>query len=189
MKTALTLSLLLTVFAGLSAFGQRDITNADLEKFRVKRVQAEREYRNNYEKMGFPSPEELQRQLEKSMADRFALAERLASDEMERERIAIDRERVGVERENLALQRETMWARQQELAYSSTVYGGYYGSGYSLPGFNIYRGRYRNGIPFAPRVNFWNGSPQLSSYPTPVYSDPRVRINNPFGRSIRTRRR
>jgi hypothetical protein len=47
-----------------SAFAQagKTITNADLEKYRQKRLQAEREYIENYEKLGFPSPEELSEQ-------------------------------------------------------------------------------------------------------------------------------
>jgi hypothetical protein len=48
--------------------GTKTITNADLEKYRQKRLQSEREYRDNYEKLGFPSPEELQRQRELSRA-------------------------------------------------------------------------------------------------------------------------
>lgn len=48
------------VFAQQRATG-RTVTNADLEKFRQKRLQAERDYRENYEKRGMPSPAELER--------------------------------------------------------------------------------------------------------------------------------
>ena len=35
----------------------RSVTNADLAKFRDRRVAAEQEYRDNYERLGMPSPE------------------------------------------------------------------------------------------------------------------------------------
>lgn len=37
----------------------RVLTNSDLERYRLEREKAEREYRENYAKKGFPSPEEL----------------------------------------------------------------------------------------------------------------------------------
>ena len=58
----------ITVFLGLilalssAAIAQtKTVTNSDLEKFRQKRLQSERQYRENYERLGFPSPEELER--------------------------------------------------------------------------------------------------------------------------------
>ena len=39
----------------------RTITNLDLEKYRQERVRAEDDYRANYEKLGLPSPEELEK--------------------------------------------------------------------------------------------------------------------------------
>ncbi len=56
------LFLLLVVAFAVSniGFGQtKTVTNADLEKFRVKRVQQEEDYRANYKRLGMPSPEEL----------------------------------------------------------------------------------------------------------------------------------
>ena len=38
------------------------VTNADLEKFRAKRVAAEQELRQKYAELGFPGPAELERQ-------------------------------------------------------------------------------------------------------------------------------
>ncbi len=37
----------------------KTVTNADLEKYRQARLAAEREYRENYERLGMPSPTEL----------------------------------------------------------------------------------------------------------------------------------
>lgn len=63
------------VFLGLlllvssTVFAQtKTVTNADLEKFRQKRLQAEKEYRENYRRLGLPSPEELERQREEDKA-------------------------------------------------------------------------------------------------------------------------
>ena len=68
----------------LVGFGQnrtvtarRNVTNSDLETFRQKRLDAERDYRENYERMGFPSPEELAKQRDDDMADRLQLADQL----------------------------------------------------------------------------------------------------------------
>ncbi len=36
----------------------RTVTNATLSKFTEKRLAAERDYRDNYQRMGFPSPED-----------------------------------------------------------------------------------------------------------------------------------
>jgi hypothetical protein len=70
MKTCLLFILCLSLVAAASTFAQnRTITNQDLEKFRQKRLQAEREYKENYEKLGFPSPEELEQRREESRFD------------------------------------------------------------------------------------------------------------------------
>lgn len=67
-RILLVLSLILVttglVFAQNTA--RKTVTNADLEKFRQKRLQAEADYRANYKKLGLPSPEELaQREAER----------------------------------------------------------------------------------------------------------------------------
>lgn len=59
--------LILSLILITSGFAQaqtarRTVTNADLEKYRQKRVRAEADYRANYEKLGMPSPEELEKQ-------------------------------------------------------------------------------------------------------------------------------
>ena len=67
MRKRLLFILCLSFIAADSSFAQtRTVTNRDLEKFRQKRVEAEREYRENYEKLGFPSPEELERERDQS---------------------------------------------------------------------------------------------------------------------------
>ena len=77
-KTAVFLSFILAF--SFSAFAQtKTVTNADLEKFRQKRLQAEREYRENYERLGFPSPEELE---SKRIADEKELIEYSSSSKL-----------------------------------------------------------------------------------------------------------
>ncbi|NOT49124.1 MAG: hypothetical protein HOP17_15445 [Acidobacteria bacterium] len=155
----------LWTFIGLSAvfpiFAQqaRTVTNADLEKYRNKRVQAERDYEQNYARMGFPSPEELKKQIEKGRVEREALSARLTAERIQRE--------------------EAEAARAAAAAIvqpSQNVYvvpgggGGYY---YSNPYF--YRRRqYRPVYPFGPVYQVGNGFP-ISNYnvfPPPVRQKP-----------------
>lgn len=64
MKERILLILSLILAAPALIFAQTEarktVTNADLEKFRQKRLQAEADYRANYKKLGMPSPEELE---------------------------------------------------------------------------------------------------------------------------------
>lgn len=85
MKAALVFAF--AAFTAVSIAAQtKTVTNSDLEKFRAKRVAAERDYRENYTRMGFPSPEELDRQSEKSRVERQELSARLRAERLERER-------------------------------------------------------------------------------------------------------
>lgn len=62
------------------------VTNGDLEKYRTERERAAADYRENYAKRGFPSPEELEKRNE---LDRKVLAEtaaRVRAERLERER-------------------------------------------------------------------------------------------------------
>src|SRR5688500_1126947 len=61
---ALFILIFVTATLGTAAQQQtarKTVTNSDLEKFKEKRVQAEADYRANYQKLGMPSPEELER--------------------------------------------------------------------------------------------------------------------------------
>ena len=87
MKARILLLLCLSLLTAFSAFAQtRTVTNADLDKFKAKRLQAERDYRENYARLGFPSPEELDRQIEKSRIERQELSLRLRTERLEREK-------------------------------------------------------------------------------------------------------
>lgn len=83
--------ILISILVGMmtvNVFAQSDtITNADLEKFREKRLVAEKDLRENYAKLGFPSPAELERQNEEAAKDRAERAEKYRQARMEREAI------------------------------------------------------------------------------------------------------
>lgn len=71
------LLVLISTLLGISVFGQANtVTNADLEKFRQKRLAAERELRENYRELGFASPEERARQQERADRDRSERADK-----------------------------------------------------------------------------------------------------------------
>jgi hypothetical protein len=96
----------------------KTVTNADLEKFRQKRLQAERNYRENYERMGFPSPAELERRNEEDRIQREALSEKLRKERLERESIEAQEER------NRAPERQNQYVQNNPDQYYQT--GGYY---------------------------------------------------------------
>ncbi len=101
MKIRLLFILTLISVTAFSAAAQqrRTLTNENLEKYRQKRVAAERDLRENYERLGFPSPEELERQIEESRQARAELADRLRTENLERERLGLERERLNLDRQ------------------------------------------------------------------------------------------
>ena len=70
----------------------KTIKNADLEKYRQARLTAERDYRENYERLGMPSQAELDRRREQSRIETERLSEKLRSAELERERMDVLRD-------------------------------------------------------------------------------------------------
>ena len=116
---------------------QRTITNADLDKYRIQREAAQRDYRENYAQMGFPSPEELQRQLEEDRLTNERFAERLSNDRIEREKAAL-----------AAMTQEQMASGSPTVVQVPTpdYYGGYYNGthGYGYPNYSYPTGRFGN---------------------------------------------
>ncbi|MEZ5429213.1 MAG: hypothetical protein R2747_23400 [Pyrinomonadaceae bacterium] len=82
------------ITAGLASAqtAKKTVTNSDLEKFRQKRLQAERDLRENYARLGFPSPEEMERRRAEADAEREKLAEKLRQERLEREQIRLESE-------------------------------------------------------------------------------------------------
>ena len=97
----------------------KSVTNADLEKYRQERVKAERDYRENYEKLGLPSPDELQKRREKDRIETEKLSAELRSARLERERLDAERQ---------AAERRAAIYYQSDLRFTQpyTELGGYY---------------------------------------------------------------
>lgn len=86
MKNTLIFKLgLMFALSGIAFTQTKTITNADLEKFKQRRLKAEKELKENYREMGFPSPEELDRQNEKSLRELTELSDRLRERRIARE--------------------------------------------------------------------------------------------------------
>ena len=134
------------IFVVSAAAQAKTVTNADLAKFAEKRINAEREYRENYERLGLPSPEELEKRNAEEAAEREELVRRLRADRLRSEAIE-------------AQLRVAESLNQPTVVYSSPQYsnGGYhqtypyfYGGGISYghrpikrvndPVFNRFRG-------------------------------------------------
>jgi hypothetical protein len=141
-----------------SAQSKRTVTNADLERFRQTRLQAERDYRENYQRLGLPSPEELEKQREKNRNELSELSERLREENLEREQR---------QREEEFRQAQILYFRSGSQFnqgayngngyYSSGFVGGYpyfgYSSGYNG---NYYNNRFGKKRGFGRGGNFYN---------------------------------
>jgi hypothetical protein len=75
------------VLAGFAWAQKRTVTNADLDKYKDQRVRAETDLRENYEKLGFPSPDELARREAETVKLRNELAAKLRQEAIDQERI------------------------------------------------------------------------------------------------------
>jgi hypothetical protein len=113
----------LSVAAG-SVIGQtRTVTNADLEKFRQERLKAEKDYRENYARLGFPSPEELQRRSEQSSKETSELAAKFRAEARERQRLEAERRRQAGS--NILLLNTGGWQYSSPY-YNYPIYGNFY---------------------------------------------------------------
>lgn len=126
MKGRILLLLCLSLLTALSAFAQtKTVTNFDLEKFRDQRLLAEKDLRENYLKLGFPSPEELERQREKDRIERETLSARLTKERYERERIEAEQTRANNEINYRRLV-ETERYSNYSSGYNGIIYSGGY---------------------------------------------------------------
>ena len=166
MKVKILFLLCFSILAVFPAMAQtRSVTNADLEKFRQKRMKAEKDYRENYAKMGFPSPEELDWQIEKSRVERDALSARLTAERMQREQAEAERaEILKYDEQARYFNSNNFNYPSYNNAYPNTIYFG--------PRFP----RNRRNYPNYP-VNLGNGFPIGNYYvptqrPLPVFRRP-----------------
>lgn len=115
----------------------KTVTNFDLEKYAQERVKAEKDLRENYVKLGFASPEEMQRRNAADAKEREALAAHLRQERLERERAA-------AEVEQLRIRQARYDAYIRSLTYVQPMQDNY--SGYSGYGYG-YGGRVRRVFP------------------------------------------
>lgn len=170
MKVRLGFLVFFGLLAAIPVFAQtRSVTNADLEKYKQKRLKAEKDYIDNYERMGFPSPAELQKQIERNRVEREALAARLTAERLQREQ---------AEAERAALAAEA--ATRNEPNYY--FFSGNQGSGfYGYPNSYYYgRGPRGRGFPrvrqYNPLINVGNGIPINGNNFYPVVRQPAIRM-------------
>ncbi len=140
-KTALIFGLVLSM-AAIGAGQVRTVTNSSLQKFQQKRLAAERDYRENYARMGFPSPEDLDRQREKDMTARLSLVAQLREARLEKERLEL-------ERNNLELDTIRLDIESNSYAPETGYFGSYFGGFQSFGAYNAGRGfkRFRRHFP------------------------------------------
>jgi hypothetical protein len=124
---------------GFAAAQTKPVTNADLEVYRQDRLKAEREYRENYARLGLPSPEELDARREKSRVEMEELSAKLRAERLERERIQAERNASAALAGGYYQSGQPGYQQQYDGSYGDYGYG--YGSYYS-PGTIYGRRRY-----------------------------------------------
>jgi hypothetical protein len=144
-KLIILLSLLLATSGIVAA--QRSLTNADLERYREARLRAERDYRQNYDKLGMPSPEELARRREDHIFQTSQVAARLRETRLEQERLEFERYRAAREAQIIT-------------AYQQPVTSQFYGESFIYPYGGYFNGgrhgRYR-GYQVLPQQGYFAG--------------------------------
>lgn len=184
MKKRLMFILCLSLIATASAAAQnRTVTNSDLDKFRQKRLEVERDYRENYARLGFASPEELEKQIEQSRVERSELAARLRAEDLEREQLNLEKQRA----ENEARNRNYQNQNRNYSGYADDYFYNYPSNGfYSFPnfgfpnnGFNrLWRGGFGNrnhrGFGNQPRIEYRNNLPVVVQPPPARIFAPRT---------------
>lgn len=139
-RSAVVLCVVLSMVGALAAQSRPDravrrVTSSDLEKFRQQRLAADREYRERYAEMGFPSPEELSAQIERDKEAKLQLAEQLRQARLESEKLDIERARLSLDAARLQADidaREDSGRGRD--SYFDGVYGGF-GYGYGFPSY------------------------------------------------------
>ena len=161
----------LFLISTLSAFAQtRTVTNADLEKYRQARVKAEREYSENYKRLGMPSPEELERREAERKRETAELSARLRAEQTERARYD------AVRQQYEAAQRQNFYNNQLNIQPNYIRDYGYAFPSYGFTDLNVTNRFVRR---FYPQYD--NGT-RLWSF-TNIQTNPRSNLPNVFIRS------
>jgi len=140
------------------------LTNVDLDKYRIEREKAEREYRENYAKRGFPSPEELERRRRENDLQNQEFVNRMNEQIRAAENLASQRRNSSVYFRYVPTE-----IRDQSVDYP---YFWSYGRGYAIPAqtTNSQPGYFAGG-------QFW---------PTPVHAAPPPTVRTPPKPPVRT---
>ncbi len=177
MKKRWLLILCIIVGLGNAAFAQetKTVTNAELEKFKQKRLQSEKDLRENYEKLGFPTPEELARQNAQRRADLEKLSNQLREEELQKQF-------AEAERLNAVRSQSDYWSGQNGYLTYSTGFDsyGYPSFGYfnylpSRRGFLGYKSGLKLRFNYGGR-NSLRGNIRLGggyAFPSPFFNRPR----------------
>jgi hypothetical protein len=162
LHTIFAIGIVLSVGFAVSA-QSKTVTNLDLEKYKTARLEAEKDLRENYAKMGFPSPEELATQQAEDEKARIVLLDKLRAERLERERI---------DAENRRNQAAFIAAAQNQIIVERQDNSGY------LYGYTVYgnsRVPWRSPRPHHGRINWRSG---LTVVYTPVGTSYVVRNQN-----------
>jgi len=158
--------ILIAILAGTAAAQTKTVTNADLAKFAKKRIAAEREYRENYERLGMPSPEELERMNAADAKEREELSRRLRAERLRQEAINAQREAAAAMRRPV-----TLYVEQNRGGGYYSTYPYVYGGGYYYPS------RRRHYRVKDPVFNRYRGDRTRSYYPWMIIRTPTVTPN------------
>jgi TolA-binding protein len=135
-RILLILSLIFSV-AAVALAQTKTVTNADLEKFRQKRLEAERDYRENYAKLGFPSPQELEKQIAEEQRELGELSDRLRAERLERERTEALKAQIDwLASQNNSQQSQTTTRVERNYFYGVAPYFYYYNLPRYRPNYN-----------------------------------------------------
>jgi hypothetical protein len=155
---------------------RRTVTNFDLEKYRDQRVAAEREYRDTYAQRGMLSPDEIKAASDARIQQTLDLAERMRSDQIEQQRLALQAQAQQIEIEELRSQQPAPQSAFYPYDSSIWSYGVFsdFGGGFRGRNFRVGTGRdyYVGG------GNVWPG--RLGTRPQPLR--PTFRTGSPHHR-------
>ena len=181
MKVMRALLLIAVGLAAVPAFAQtKTVTNATLKKFSDERVQADRDLNQNFDRLGFSSPEERERRLEAWKRENDELLDRWnkeRADQQNAEALAAQAAAIG--QLNQPVQPSYQPSYPSYNPNQIWGYGGVYADPYGL-GFpnryGYYRDRYGRIHPIFPPSGSVSGGVFWPAPSPPVYYRPGSRV-------------
>lgn len=141
MKKRWLFILLLSLFtANLTLAQTKTVTNADLEKFKQKRVQEETKYRKNYKRLGLSSPEEIEKQNEQRRREFEQLSDQLKAQRQQTKNSILERADI-LNSEIASIDAQINYLRGQIGNSSSSSQTVIYPNGYQSYGYVPYGNR------------------------------------------------